>query len=276
MPGAVLLAGGGEFLPAFRTVDRSLVEAMSPPRTVHIVLAAAARQQPQGALATAARHFEALGAHAEAIDALTPAQANRAEVVRMARSARFLYIAGGDPGHLLRTLAASRLWDAMVAAWKSGAVIAGSSAGAMVLGGWCLLRQGISPTGRRFAPALGLVPGLVAIPHLDEGGGRWLPGVLEQAPPRASILGIDTSTAVLWQGRFWRVEGRGTAVRFTPGRPRRATAGERLALPAPRPQPLSPEARAEPAARAAPRVASGGRRRRSASAARRRRPAPKP
>jgi len=236
MPGAVLLAGGAEFLPPFESLDRSLVDAMHPPRRVHIVLAAAARQHPERALATAARHFESLGAQVLAIDALTPAQANRAEPARAARGARFLYVAGGDPGHLLRTLANSHLWDGMLAAWRGGAILAGSSAGAMVLGGWCLLRQGINPSRRRLAPALGLVPGLIVIPHFDESGARWLPGVLAQTSQDSIILGLDTSTAVLWQQRAWRVEGSGSAVRFGGGRPRRVTAGNRVDLPAPRRQ----------------------------------------
>ena len=204
MTGPLLLSGGDEFGPAYEDVDLELLAQQSVPRSVHIVLAAAARQDPEQALTNARRHFGRLGAEAVPVDALTPAQANRPAAADQVKHSRFCFVAGGDPGYLLRTLRGSLLWSAMLESWVSGGALAGSSAGAMVLGQWCLLRR------------------------------RWLPGVLNDAPPGSIVLGIDAGTAVLWNGQDWEVRGRGMAERFSDGREQAASQGQGIELPEPR------------------------------------------
>jgi cyanophycinase len=230
--GALALVGGGEFLPPLLELDRALLDAAGTSR-VHAVLAAAARQGPERALETARKHFTRLGAAVEASEALTPAQANRPEVAGAAKAARYIYLVGGDPGHLLKTLTGSLLWQAILSAWASGASLAGSSAGAMVMGSWCLTRAAWpDPTVRRFQPGLNLVPGLAIVPHLDESGRRWLPSVLESAPDGAIVVGIDSVTAAVWRSPAWQVEGAGIVERFTRSE-EAASPGQGIDLPAP-------------------------------------------
>jgi cyanophycinase len=233
--GPLLLSGGDEFRPAYEDVDRELLAQQSVPRSVHVVLAGAARQDPEQALTNARRHFDRLGAEAVPVDALTPAQANRPAAADQVKNSRFCFVAGGDPGYLLRTLRGSLLWSAMLESWTSGGALAGSSAGAMVLGQWCLLRRRWpNPVERRLEPALNLVPGLVLVPHLETMGRRWLPGVLNDAPPGSIVLGIDAGTAVLWNGQDWEVRGGGMAERFSDGREQAASQGQGIELPEPR------------------------------------------
>lgn len=232
MTGRLALVGGGEFLPPLLELDQALLRDAATTH-VHVVLAAAARQGPERALSTARKHFARLDAEVEASAALTPAQANRPEVADAARAARFIYVVGGDPGHLLKTLAQSLLWTAILEAWAAGASLAGSSAGAMVMGGWCLTRAAWpDSTVRRFQPGLNLVPGLAMVPHLDESGRRWLPSVLESAPPEAIVVGIDSVTAAVWRAPAWEVAGAGIVERFT-GSELAASPGQVIELPAP-------------------------------------------
>lgn len=235
MTGPLLLAGGDEFSTAYEEVDGEVLARQTGPR-VHIVLAAAARQGPEHALENARRHFARLGAEAVPVDALTPAQANRPVVAVEVKTSSFCYVAGGDPGYLLRTLRGSLLLGAMLEAWAAGGALAGSSAGAMVFGEWCLLRRRWPiPAERRLEPGLRLVPGLTLIPHLDTMGRRWLPGVLDDAPPGSIVLGIDAGTAVVWDGRAWEVRGGGMAERFSNGSEQAASPGQGIELPEPRP-----------------------------------------
>ena len=232
MNGPLALVGGGEFLPPLLELDQALLSEAGTTR-VHAVLAAAARQGPARALETARKHFARLDATVEASEAVTPAQANRPEVADAARAARFIYLVGGDPGHRVKTLWGSTLWNAILDSWAAGGSLAGSSAGAMVMGGWCLTRAAWpDPTVRRFQPGLNLVPGLAIVPHLDESGRRWLPSVLESAPPEAIVVGIDSVTAAVWRAPAWQVEGAGIVERFT-GSEQAASPGQGIELPAP-------------------------------------------
>ena len=79
----------------------------------------------------------------------------------------------------------------------------------MALGEWSLIRAGMSHDRRRFAPALGLLPNVAVVPHLDEFGERWVPR-LRRPTDATVLLGIDTRTAAVWRPRIgWRVTGAG-------------------------------------------------------------------
>jgi hypothetical protein len=51
------------------------------------------------------------------------------------KDAGLIYFSGGDPVHLADTFRDTPLWSAILSAWKSGASLAGCSAGAMAFGG---------------------------------------------------------------------------------------------------------------------------------------------
>lgn len=102
------------------------------------------------------------------------------------------------------------VWFAIEARWRDGAALAGSSAGAMALGQWSLLRERWpNHVRRRAASALDLVPGIAAVPHRDTSGAGWR----AELPAGARLLGLDERTAALWHGRAWRASGPG-AVTF--------------------------------------------------------------
>ena len=121
---------------------------------------AAAYEHPQREVEAAAAHFEALGGHgrrarrADPPDALDPRPAERV------RAARFLYLAGGSPMHLRSVLKDSPVWDALVAAWQDGAVVAAASGAARVL-----CDPMVDPRGGAFTVGLGLLAHLAVIPH---------------------------------------------------------------------------------------------------------------
>jgi cyanophycinase len=205
--GPLILVGGAEFGPGNEPHDRLWAEAAAG-RPALIVAAAAVRQDPDRAVETARRWFASMGLDVEELRIRGRRDASAASVVESARSAGGVYLGGGDPGLLLRTLEGTEAWEAILAGWRAGAALAGSSAGAMALGEWSLIRAGMSHDRRRFAPALGLVPNVAIVPHLDEFGERWLPSL--QRPSGATILGIDTRTAAVWRPDVgWRATGVG-------------------------------------------------------------------
>lgn len=131
MSGWLALIGGAEWRPGC-SFDRTLLDA-SAGAEVLILPTAAAYEHPERAVETAERYFEGLGAKARGLMVLSRGDAEQRDNVDAVRESRFLYLAGGSPMHLRSVLKDSALWDALVAAWHDGAVLAGSSAGAMVL-----------------------------------------------------------------------------------------------------------------------------------------------
>jgi cyanophycinase len=173
---------------------------------------AAARQYPERAVANARVWFGGLGGSVEELPVLTRGDAQSPALAELAADGRLFYLVGGDPGHLLRVLDGSAVWRAIEQAWRGGAALAGSSAGAMVLGEHVLLRARWPNHQRRRAVAgLGVVPGVAIVPHYDGGGGRWT------ADAPVPLLGIEERTAAVWTEREgWRVLGAGRVTLVQP------------------------------------------------------------
>jgi cyanophycinase len=135
------------------------------------------------------------------------------------------------------------MWRAIVEAWRSGAAIAGSSAGAMALGEWTLVRERMpGDDRRRYLPALGLVPGVAVLPHFETFGRRWVESA-ERAAPRSDVvlLGVGERTAALHVDGAWRALGDGCVTVIAGGERRRFASGEPLeGVPEPNPSPLAP------------------------------------
>ena len=224
--GPLILTGGAEFGPGNEAQDRALLAAAAG-RSVYVVATAAVRQDPDRAVATARRWFRSLGAIVEELRIRGRRDGRDAGIVAAARDAGAVYLCGGDPGLVVELLRDTPAWEAVVDAWRHGAALGGSSAGAMALGEWSLIRAGMSHDRRRFAPALGLLANVAVVPHLDEFGERWLPSL---RPPRrgVTLLGLDTRTAAVWRPAIgWRAMGPGRVVVVRDGSRSVTTAGGR-------------------------------------------------
>ncbi|MFN2568862.1 MAG: Type 1 glutamine amidotransferase-like domain-containing protein, partial [Candidatus Dormibacteria bacterium] len=147
----------------------------------------------------------------EELPVLTRGDSRDPELARRAAQGHLFYLLGGDPGPVVTVLAGSPVWRAMVDAWRRGAVLAGSSAGAMGMCASVLLRAAWPDRSRRrYVAGLGLIPGCAVIPHFDTFGEGWVSSAQHQATgARPILLGLDERTAALWDHGRWRVEGTG-------------------------------------------------------------------
>jgi cyanophycinase len=142
--------------------------------------------------------------HADAIDD------DNAKVVR---SSPFIYLAGGSPLHLLSVLKGSAVFGAISEAWRDGAVIAGSSAGAMVL-----CDPMVDPRGGAFTVGLGLVGAMAVVPHHDSEATHLLWRTLELAPADVAVAGIPERTALIREpSGAWRAAGEGSVTVYAGG-----------------------------------------------------------
>jgi len=236
--GAVGLLGGNEMRAESLPFDRALLEAAGNPGQVVIVPTALVRNGNIAAAMRQARaYFGRLGAEAVHVELHRRSDASAPGVVNQLRGSPLTYLLGGDPGYLLDTLRGSPAWAAALEAVVDGGAIAGSSAGAMVVAQTLLLRsRNPSPEARHGREALGLLPGVVVIPHLNAFGEGWLQAARREAANQ-DVLGLDESTGVVWSGGGWTVSGSGEAKLWRRGGPQPIIrrGGERLRWRAPRP-----------------------------------------
>jgi cyanophycinase len=203
------LVGGDEFHPGNEEQDRLLADAAKTGLPAFVVPTAAARQGPELAVAHATAWFEQFGVALQELPVLKRADANSKEVAAIARAGGFFYLVGGDPGLVAQVLAGSRVWAAIFEAWRDGAALAGSSAGAMALCSHTLIRATWpNRFNRRPAAALGVVPDTAVLPHYDTFGHRWVESARRELPD-VTLLGIDERTAAVWSSDVWRAAGPG-------------------------------------------------------------------
>jgi cyanophycinase len=218
-PGPLALVGGDELKPGNEPQDEMLVRAAGG-GPAYVLATAAGRQRPDLAVANAVRWFAGLGQELHELPAIRRGDVTSAANVERARQGRLFYLVGGDPGLVPKTLGGTPLWDAVVEAWRDGAALAGSSAGAMALCEWTLVRERMPGDHRRRAvPGLGLVPGTAVLPHFETFGHRWVDGVAERDD--LVLLGLDERTAAVWRDGSWRAFGDGAVTVIAGGSRRR-------------------------------------------------------
>jgi cyanophycinase len=210
--GTLALVGGAEWQDGC-DFDRQLLEA-SGGGEVLVLPTAAAYEHPDRAVATADRWFAGFGGKVRGLMVLNRPDAEDPANVEAVRSARFLYLSGGSPMHLRSVLKDSALWDAITSAWNDGAVLAGSSAGAMVL-----CDPMVDPRGGAFTLGLALVGQLAVIPHHDTWPAHKEKRTLDLAPVGLPIAGIDERTALIRSpDGAWSAAGAGDVTVFLHGK----------------------------------------------------------
>jgi len=203
MVGPLALVGGGEWRDGCE-FDGDLLEASGRAEVV-VLPTAAAYEHPDHAVERATRWFDKLGATVVPVPAVDRGGARDEANVAAVRGARFVYLADGSPMHLRSVLMHSPLWDALVAAWQDGAVLAGSGAGAMVM-----CDPAVDPRGGAFTLGLGLVPQLAVVPRADTWSEDKLHRTLQLTPAGVTLAEVDERTALIRDADgTWRTAGVG-------------------------------------------------------------------
>lgn len=231
MTGYILLEGGAEFGGLMAEPDQRAIELAGGFDTPVCIIptAAAPDNNHRRAGSNGVSWFRHLGAtQVEALPLIDKASANDPGIVAAISTSRLIYLLGGFTGYLGETLAQSASWDAMLAAYEAGAVIAGSSAGAMVL-----CQYYYDPSRRRIVDGLNLVPHACVLPHHNTFGKGWAQQ-LGALLPEVALLGIDERTGMLDDAGAgsktgWRVYGQGSVVVYRAGKPTIYHSGEGFA-----------------------------------------------
>jgi cyanophycinase len=222
--GRLILLGSGEFTPAMDELDREILAGIAKPRARVAVVPTAAglEDTPPTWADLAAAHFSALGADVVPVMVLRRDDARERRWIDALRGVDWVYFSGGRPQHAISVLVGTPFWDEVVRLHRAGAVLAGSSAGAMMLGEKSYAPDDFDAAGLpqvvSVRDGLGVLGGHFVVPHFD---------LLAQLPPervQAWIsawpegfrgIGIDEDTAIVEGVDGWTVRGRGRAVTMT-------------------------------------------------------------
>jgi len=214
--GYLLLEGGAEFGGQMRTPDLKALELAggwdTPIRIIPTAAAPDNNQQRAGN--NGKRWFESLGAKDVAVVPLIDkASANNKDIADALRTAKLIYLLGGFTHYLGQTLKDSLAWNAVLEAYRDGAVIAGSSAGAMVL---CEFY--FDPSAGKVVDGLNLIPNALVLPHHNTFGKGWAPRLLKEIL-HVILIGIDERTGMIADGPSgeWIVLGQGAVTLYRHG-----------------------------------------------------------
>ncbi|HEY3474288.1 MAG TPA: Type 1 glutamine amidotransferase-like domain-containing protein [Anaerolineales bacterium] len=209
--GYLLLEGGAEFGGRMRDPDlRAMQLAGGPDAPIRIIpTAAAPDNNHQRAGNNGIGWFQSLGAtDVASLPLIDKASANDEGLVKALREAKLIYMLGGFTDYLGETLKGSAAWQAVLEAYATGAVVAGSSAGAMVMCG-----SYYDPGQAQVVDGLNLIPNSIVLPHHNTFGKSWASRLLEI--DGVTLIGIDEETGMIDDGAgAWTVHGGGSVTLY--------------------------------------------------------------
>jgi cyanophycinase-like exopeptidase len=203
MNGSLALVGSGEYLAAMAQFEKSLVDdgVKNGKKARYVQIPTAAGRESSDRLEywkeLGLRQAKNIGVEATYLPIFTREDAFNQEYIDAVANSALMYMSGGDPHHLAQVLIDTPLWDAILENWKTGASLAGCSAGAMVLSAhipnFRLLKK--PPT-----QGLNLLPEVRVIPHFNKFF-KWIPEsaakVLLHVPDNSILIGVDELTAIV-------------------------------------------------------------------------------
>lgn len=209
--GTLIIIGGHEEQEGERVV---LKEVASRVPDGKLVLVTVASSEPEAQLRKYQKSFgelgvvEVIGLHLDSRE-----DAFSKEVLDVLQGVKAVFFSGGDQLRITSLLGGTPLWKHIMDIHDSGGVVAGTSAGASMMGEIMLVS---GPGEASFhlddvmlAPGLSLVPGVTIDQHFAERGriGRLVGAV--SMNPRILGLGIDEDTAIVVQSGTFETAGSG-------------------------------------------------------------------
>lgn len=177
-------------------------------------------------------HFNSLGATATGLPAFDRTDCDKAANADIVRGANLVYFSGGKPDYLYNTLVDTPLWAAVRQVLDRGGVLAGCSAGAMIMGGHVpdfSARLGV-PSISRWQAAFGLIAEAIIVPHYNEFPELLVNLLFGRRPAGSFLIGVDAHTALIGLNDTWQVIGAGRVSVRHDRHVQRYTAGQTVNL----------------------------------------------
>jgi cyanophycinase len=213
--GTVIVIGGAEDKVRDRVILGRFVALAGGPKAQIAVISSASALGPEAGQRYREIFTELGAAEVRPLHAVTRMQANDESAAGIVRGATGIFLTGGNQLRLSSMIGGTRLADAIMARFKAGAVVAGTSAGASAVSSHMIAfgASGATPKHRmaQIAAGLGLLPGVIVDQHFQQRNrlGRLLSLIAQN--PSLLGLGVDEDTAgVVGPDQVMEVIGRGS------------------------------------------------------------------
>jgi cyanophycinase-like exopeptidase len=205
---SVVLIGGNEFAEESDALNKAILRLAGKAAPRVLIVPVAATDNPRKAARSGVGHFNALRAASDAAMITDRGTADDPVASAPMETADVIYLTDGNPASVVEILGDSEALAKLRRALERGSVLAASGAAAMAL---CDLYwdSGVWEKG------LGVVKGIVVLPHYEFIAGRLSPDRLRQDLPSGyTILGLDDSSGAIIDGPQARAAGRGMVTVF--------------------------------------------------------------
>lgn len=211
--GPLIIIGGREDKEGDRVILKEVARRLNGGT---LVVATVASHEPDGYFESYREAFAGIGV-TDLVELYVEERSQSLEnpALKALESAGGVFFSGGDQLRISSQIGDTPIERRIRELHEAGAVIAGTSAGAAVMSETMLVKGASAESYRigdlHMAPGLGLIRDLIIDQHFAERGryGRLLGAVAHN--PRLLGVGIDENTAIVVEGRQFRVIGSGAA-----------------------------------------------------------------
>ncbi len=219
--GSLFIIGGGDRSPALM---KELVETAHLSPTDYIVILPMATSIPEESIAYFSSQLSPVCSNPIASFNFTKAQANDNQSwIDSVQNARLIYITGGDQNKFMAVVSGSKLYEALHSAFRNGATISGTSAGAAVMSQIMITGEErdksakdpfkeVKKNNAVTAQGMGFVTSAIIDQHfIIRSRYNRLLSILADHPDKM-VIGIDESTAIIVTGKKVKVAGESQVV----------------------------------------------------------------
>lgn len=188
MSGWILASGGNEFSDIYAEADLAALAKRKNKTTPLLVVVTAPFPTQLQAYQLAEKYFANLGIKTIMSPILSEKDLTHENISQLAQ-ADALYFAGGTPARLTKCFVGTTAETAIRKALENGAVVMGSSAGAMLFGS-----KVVMPNGNEIGTGLNLLENQIVLAHFGGIWPDWIKGVQNQD---FDYLGLAEGASVL-------------------------------------------------------------------------------
>ena len=219
--GSLFIIGGGERSDA---MVKEMVETAKLSATDYIVVLPMATSVPEESISYVSGQLAKACSNRITSFNFSKAQANENQSwIDSVKNARLIYITGGDQNKFMAVVTGTKLYDAMHAAFRDGATISGTSAGAAVMSQIMITGEDrgkkssesfkeVKTNSTVTAEGMGFISSAIIDQHfIIRGRYNRLLSALGDHPDK-TVIGIDESTAIIVTGKKVKVTGESQVV----------------------------------------------------------------